>query len=223
MQTGRLHHTGMLTTMVSIWRAEGIQGLFRGNGASVMRIVPYSSIHFGLYENFRRLTVQIFYQKERPMHVSPVVDLLAGSASGATAVLITYPLDLVRTRLAYISEYETRCNRDPKIVGQGSCLRSAQKQTIRSILRSTLEKEGMRGLYHGIGPSLYGILPYSGLKFFVYQHMKQYYWKYLHVPIEVDPAAVRMGKLPVAYMLVFGGIAGLIAQTVTYPLDVVRR
>src|SRR5436305_1300760 len=29
-------------------------------------------------------------------HVSPVLDLVAGSAAGATAVLLTYPLDLVR-------------------------------------------------------------------------------------------------------------------------------
>lgn len=31
----------------------------------------------------------------------PVVDLLAGSAAGGTAVLCTYPLDLARAKLAY--------------------------------------------------------------------------------------------------------------------------
>lgn len=31
----------------------------------------------------------------------PVVDLLAGSVAGGTAVLCTYPLDLARTKLAY--------------------------------------------------------------------------------------------------------------------------
>lgn len=31
----------------------------------------------------------------------PAIDLLAGSASGGTAVLCTYPLDLARTKLAY--------------------------------------------------------------------------------------------------------------------------
>ena len=40
--------------------------------------------------------------------VPPVLDLLAGSAAGATAVLLTYPLDFARTRLAY----EVRIARD---------------------------------------------------------------------------------------------------------------
>lgn len=34
----------------------------------------------------------------------PALDLLAGSAAGGTAVLFTYPLDLVRTRLAFMTE-----------------------------------------------------------------------------------------------------------------------
>lgn len=35
----------------------------------------------------------------------PVVDLLAGSTAGGTAVLCTYPLDLARTKLAYQVSY----------------------------------------------------------------------------------------------------------------------
>ncbi len=34
----------------------------------------------------------------------PALDLLAGSAAGGTAVVLTYPLDLVRTRLAFMTE-----------------------------------------------------------------------------------------------------------------------
>ena len=49
------------------------------------------------------------------------------------------------------------------------------RHTIRGVLKSTLRSEGFLGLYRGIGPSLFGILPYAGLKFYVYQSLKQHY------------------------------------------------
>lgn len=91
-----------------------------------------------------------------------------------------------------------------------------------------------------------GILPYAGLKFYVYQAMKNRYrtWQIAedkkqqqqqqeepHLPPpppfetalqQVDLAEEeqlqRPQKLPVSVTLVFGGVAGLVAQTVTYPL-----
>ena len=44
-----------------------------------------------------------------------------------------------------------------------------QRLNIRSMLATTFHREGLRGLYHGIGPTLVGIVPYAGLKFYVYQ------------------------------------------------------
>lgn len=71
--------------------------MFRGNGASIARIIPYAALHYMSYEQYRRWIMHSF------PHVStgPTLDLLAGSLSGGTAVLFTYPLDLVRTKLAY--------------------------------------------------------------------------------------------------------------------------
>lgn len=59
------------------------------------------------------------------------------------------------------------------------------------------------------GPTLIGILPYAGLKFYIYEELKR------HVP-EEHQNSVRM-HLPC------GALAGLFGQTLTYPLDVVRR
>jgi len=63
----------------------------RGNGASVLRIVPYSALHFSAYESYRQSLARVFARHagvaEDAYHVVPAVDLLAGSAAGATAVL----------------------------------------------------------------------------------------------------------------------------------------
>ena len=41
------------------------------------------------------------------------------------------------------------------------------------MLQMVLRTEGVLGLYRGISPTILGILPYAGLKFYVYQSLKQ--------------------------------------------------
>jgi len=49
LQTGKLRGAALAPTLSHIYRTEGVAGLFRGNGASVLRIVPYASVrHAGL-------------------------------------------------------------------------------------------------------------------------------------------------------------------------------
>lgn len=74
-----------------------VQYFLRGNGASVARIIPYAALHYMAYEQYRRWIILAY----PTVNQGPVLDLMAGSFSGATAVLFTYPLDLVRTKLAY--------------------------------------------------------------------------------------------------------------------------
>jgi solute carrier family 25 protein 16 len=59
------------------------------------------------------------------------------------------------------------------------------------------------------GPTLIGILPYAGLKFYIYEDLKS------RVPEDY--------KRSVILKLSCGALAGLFGQTLTYPLDVVRR
>lgn len=57
LQTGKLRGTTLGPTLRGIYHTEGLPGLFRGNGASVLRIVPYAAVHFWCYEHYRRLLV----------------------------------------------------------------------------------------------------------------------------------------------------------------------
>lgn len=64
----------------------------RGNGASVLRIIPYAALHFGAYEYYRELLVEAACtsvgKRVEEFSVPPALDLVAGSAAGATAVLV---------------------------------------------------------------------------------------------------------------------------------------
>ena len=62
-------------------------------------------------------------------------------------------------------------------------------------------------------------MPYAGLKFYTYQSLKGMWYSH-HAKLNQDALAA---KPPLYWSLLFGGIAGLVGQTVTYPLDVVRR
>ena len=91
MADGRLSiHVALLSLTFELF-------FLRGNGASVARIVPYAALHYMAYEEYRRWIILAFPNVEQ----GPVLDLMAGSIAGGTAVICTYPLDLVRTKLAY--------------------------------------------------------------------------------------------------------------------------
>ncbi|KAL6592266.1 hypothetical protein ACP70R_049530 [Stipagrostis hirtigluma subsp. patula] len=193
------HGSGLIGSFRTIFRTEGLLGFYRGNGASVARIVPYAALHYMAYEEYRRWIILGFPNFEQ----GPILDLVAGSIAGGTAVICTYPLDLVRTKLAY--QVKSAVN-----VGLRECKPSEQVyKGILDCVKTIYRQNGLKSLYRGMAPSLYGIFPYSGLKFYFYEKMKT------HVPEE--------HRKDIIAKLGCGSVAGLLGQTITYPLDVVRR
>ncbi|XP_057776023.1 mitochondrial carrier protein CoAc1-like [Salvia miltiorrhiza] len=192
---------GVYPSLKKLLKHEGVAGFYKGNGASVLRIVPYAALHFMAYEQYRSRILDNY----SALGTGPVVDLLAGSAAGGTAVLCTYPLDLARTKLAY-QVVDTRSNLQH---GARQFNANPSYNGIGDVFKRVYKEGGVRGLYRGIGPTLIGILPYAGLKFYVYEELKR------HVPEEHQKSIVMR--------LSCGAIAGVLGQTLTYPLDVVRR
>ena len=46
---------GLLSSLVSIGREEGVRGYFKGNGTNVVRIIPYVAVQFAAYEEFKKV------------------------------------------------------------------------------------------------------------------------------------------------------------------------
>lgn len=70
---------------------------------------------------------------------------------------------------------------------------------------------GAWALFRGLAPTLMGVIPYAGISFFTYESLKKAYR---------DRYGGEPTPLP---RLASGAIAGLLGQTSSYPLDIVRR
>ena len=180
--------------MRAIVRHEGFLGLFKGNGAMMVRVYPYAGIQFLSYEQYIRLTKPYFSSQN---HLNKLV---SGSLAGITAVLFTYPLDLVRAKLAFQVDHKHY---------------KGITHTLVTIVRN---EGGVLSLYRGIVPSTLGMIPYAGLSFYSYEVVKSFMLRNLKFC-----TSNSSGTLTVPANFVCGGLAGAVAQSCSYPLDVARR
>ncbi|PRP79774.1 mitochondrial substrate carrier family protein B-like [Planoprotostelium fungivorum] len=140
-------YTGIVDTMRSIIRQEGYTALWKGNTATVVRIFPYAAVQFLSYEEYRKVL-----RKVMPGNTT-LVNLIGGGAAGATCVLCTYPLDVVRVRLAVSAK-------------------TGEYNGILHCITSIIRHKGFTGLFSGIWPTLMGIIPYAAVNFATYEGLK---------------------------------------------------
>jgi len=75
---------------------------------------------------------------------------------------------------------------------------------------STIRYEGPRAIYKGYVPSLLGIAPYTGAQFLAYD-------------VLTKKMADANGQISIFTKFLAGGISGCFAQSISYPMDTVRR
>ncbi|XP_046397557.1 mitochondrial coenzyme A transporter SLC25A42 [Ischnura elegans] len=173
------------------YREKGALSLWRGNSATMARIIPYAAIQFSAHEQFKYL----LDVDQRPgQETKPFVRFLSGSLAGVVSQSLTYPLDMARARMAVTHKDK-----------YGS---------LSQVFVKIWREEGPRTLYRGYTPTVLGIIPYAGTSFATYGTLKKTYMDYKGLP-DKNPNAFER--------LIFGAIAGLLGQSTSYPLDIVRR
>lgn len=85
-------------------------------------------------------------------------------------------------------------------------------RNIAEVFREIWKKEGPRKLYRGFAPTMLGVIPYAGASFFTYETLKR-----------LRAENTGSNELHPAERLVFGALGGLLGQSTSYPLDIVRR
>ncbi|CAI5521952.1 unnamed protein product, partial [Closterium sp. Naga37s-1] len=95
-------YRGTLGGLMSIARSEGIAGLYRGLGSTLLRDAPYSGIYLVLYSRMRSL-IHDRISTDDGHAARTVSTMAAGAAAGALATILTHPPDVVRTHLQLAS------------------------------------------------------------------------------------------------------------------------
>ncbi|CAL9123618.1 unnamed protein product [Musa textilis] len=151
-QTNTMYYRGISHSLYAICRDEGIRGLYKGLGATLLGVGPNIAISYSVYE-----TLRSHWQVERPYDSPVLVSLACGSLSGVASSTVTFPLDLVRRRKQLEGAAGRACVYKSGIFG-----------TFRHIMRT----EGFRGLYRGIMPEYYKVVPGVGIVFMTYETLK---------------------------------------------------
>lgn len=166
---------------------EGFIALWRGNSATMARIVPYAAIQFTAHEQWRKVLQVDQGENTKGRR------FLAGSLAGMTSQTLTYPLDLARARMAVTDKY-------------------TGYRTLREVFVKICKCEGPATLFRGYWATLLGVIPYAGMSFYTYETLKKEYYE------------ITGNKKPNSFVaLMFGATAGVVSQTSSYPLDIVRR
>ncbi|KAJ2835822.1 mitochondrial aspartate-glutamate transporter agc1 [Coemansia erecta] len=189
---GEMLYKNSIDCFRKVIRNEGILGLYRGLGPQLVGVAPEKAI---------KLTVNDFvrsrFTNKQTGEIAVAGEMLAGAMAGASQVVFTNPLEIVKIRLQI----------------QGEMLKEAVGST-KAISRSgaiTIIKElGLVGLYKGASACLLRDVPFSAIYFTCYSHLKK------------DVFREGERQLGMLDLLLAGAIAGMPAAYLTTPADVIK-
>mmetsp|Transcript_29928 Transcript_29928/g.45770 ORF Transcript_29928/g.45770 Transcript_29928/m.45770 type:complete len:99 (-) Transcript_29928:503-799(-) len=87
-----------------MYKQEGVRGFFKGNGATVVKIAPFSAFQFFFYEFYKNNLYPGLEKKDFTYGQK----LICGAITGITASTLTYPIDIVKTYLTINLENEVK-------------------------------------------------------------------------------------------------------------------
>ncbi|XP_071504122.1 solute carrier family 25 member 43-like [Diadema antillarum] len=179
---------GFLRSFANIYTSHGVRAFWKGNLIGCLRLSPFSAVQFMAFSKCKVLLA------DDTGRLTASGAMLAGALGGMTATIVTYPTDMVKTRL---------------IVQPTDRQRRRYKGIVHAF-RLILREEGLLAFYKGMFTSLLGSIPFSAGTFAAYEFLDMFSSKprYMLTPLE---------------NFINGCLAGAIAQTLSYPFDTVRK
>lgn len=148
-------YKGITDCTISIFRQGGSRALYNGWGASTLGIMPYAGLDLGINSLLRERVAQYYQGSDTEPGI--VTMLGCGMVSATVAMLVTYPIGLVRTRLQASS-----IPGSPKFNGIVDCT------------RQTYKGGGLRAFYRGVVPTTVKVVPAAAISYAGYVWISEY-------------------------------------------------
>jgi len=156
IKQGRLDkpYAGVIDCTKRTMANEGLQAMWRGNLANVLRYFPTQALNFAFKDTIKAI---FNCPKDAPNWQKFATNIASGGAAGTMSLTFVYSLDYARTRLA----------NDAK--GKGG---ERQFNGLIDVYVKTLKSDGIQGLYRGFSISAVGIFIYRGMYFGLFDTLK---------------------------------------------------
>lgn len=228
---------GMGRALSDIYAQHGIVGLFRGHSATLLKIYPYAAIKFVAYEQYRALIIGA------KQHETWFRRFSAGALAGVTSVLFTYPLEVIRVRLAFETGVRSTslvnlCKKiyhEQPLPKSPSAAVNSSSAVVRGVAgaatttaQAVAPRTGIINFYRGFSTTMLGMVPYAGMSFLTHDTIGDVFRssllrKHATLPQPANAPADKAAPLKAWAELAAGGISGAVSQTISYPLEVIRR
>jgi len=179
---GKAKYGSLIQCVKTMYTQEGLSTFYRGITPALVSMAPNAAVYYTIYDGLKHrrmaqldeeLRVRIAATKDtreraklEREYPSKTVEasnmMLFGALAGVASEASTYPFEVIRRRMQMQG-------------GRSSASMVFGREALRRMtvtLRSIVRKQGVRGLYAGLGPSCIQVLPSASLGFFSYEMFK---------------------------------------------------
>ncbi|XP_013180687.1 PREDICTED: solute carrier family 25 member 35-like isoform X2 [Papilio xuthus] len=154
-------YKGMFDGFITIYKSEGLAGFFAGVNATCARLAVGSAAQLTTFSTLKEYILGLGYCENAPVKLA----FAASIVSGVLCVLLETPLDVVNTRLY---------NQGPASTGE------RLYNGVLDCLTKIYTKEGLHGLYKGLGPLYLRIAPHTTLSLVIWDMLNNLFDKNKH-------------------------------------------
>eukprot|EP00877_Chromochloris_zofingiensis_P000777 jgi/Chrzof1/106/Cz01g03210.t1 len=166
VQEGRnVQYNGIIHAVRVIMKEEGPLAFYKGWLPSVIGVIPYVGLNFGVYETLKASLLK-HYELRDERELSVAARLACGAAAGTTGQTVAYPFDVARRRLqvsGWQGARELHSDHGSVVVYRGM---------IDCFVR-TVREEGIQALFKGLWPNYLKVVPSIAIAFVTYEQVKE--------------------------------------------------